>query len=157
MRIFWWFILIFIFVPFAAAQPKKAYRSSTKNLPSIDKIKVYQLYRADLQGIDQSRNGERLAEKILKGREVKKVTDVWRKLEYRSGLSACHEPHYSVEFYSKGRLIVQASVCWSCNNIFFSVPKLFKNVNFENNTQNFTAEGKFSQQLLEIFKNTFIK
>jgi hypothetical protein len=148
-------LLISTFISFAVGQPKKAYLPYTKNLPKIDKIIVYKLYWADLEGMDRTKNGEILAEKTLRGAKAEEIAALWRKLEYRPGLSACQEPHYSVAFYSKGRLIVWASVCWACNNIFFSAPKLFKTVNFENNTQNFDADGKFSQLLSVLLRNAF--
>ncbi|MBS1793574.1 MAG: hypothetical protein JSS81_06960 [Acidobacteria bacterium] len=155
MRFIKLFLLISIFSAAAAAQPKKIYLPFTKNLPKIDKVRIYELYQADLEGMDRTRNGEILAEVTLRAAPARKVAAVWRKLEYRPGLSACHEPHYSVEFYARGRLIVRASVCWACDNIFFSVPRLFKQVDYEHNTQNFLADGKYGQRLAEIFKAAF--
>lgn len=155
MRIFRLLLLVMIFAIPASAQAKRAFVPFTQRLPNVDKVKLFRLYWADIEGMDRRRNGERLAEKTLKVTEARRIASLWRKLEYRPGLSACHEPHYSIEFYSKGRLIVRASVCWACNNILFSVPKIGKASSFENDTQNFDADGAFSLQLSELFRKTF--
>ena len=88
------------------------------------------------------------AGKVLKGAEAQKVASLWRRQTYTSSLAACHEPAYAIKFYYRERLIAYASVCWSCNSIFFITPNLHR-------TQSFARGDKRGEQLSEIFRLAF--
>jgi hypothetical protein len=97
---------------------------------------------------DDRWDGEIAASKVVKGTEAQKIASLWRRQTYTSNVSACHEPAYAIKFYSRGLLIAYASVCWSCNSIFFITPNLHR-------TQSFAGGNKRGEQLSEIFRFAF--
>src|ERR1700680_4278453 len=110
----------------------------TRNLSAIDKIELLKL---ELK--DDRWNGEIVASRVLQRAEARKLASLWRRQTYTSSLSACHEPAYAIKFYYRERLIAYASVCWSCNNMYFITPDLHR-------TQNFLGGNKRGEQLSEI-------
>jgi hypothetical protein len=124
-------------------QGPKEFRPYTRNLPAIDKIELLKLKLKD-----DHWDGEIAASKVLQRTEVKKVASLWRRQTYTSSLAACHEPAYAIKFYSRERLIAYASVCWSCNSIYFITPDLRR-------TQSFAGGDKRGEQLSEIFRLAF--
>ncbi|HEX8174641.1 MAG TPA: hypothetical protein VF543_05940 [Pyrinomonadaceae bacterium] len=122
---------------------QKDYRPYTRNLPPIDKVELLKL-----KLVGDSWNGDILATKVLKGAAAQKVASLWRRQSYTSGLAACHNPAYAIKFYSQGKLLVYASICWSCNNIFLITPKLTR-------TQSFRGYDRRGEQLSEIFDSAF--
>ena len=115
----------------------------TRNLPVIDRIELLKL---ELK--DDRWDGEIAASKVLKGAEAQKVASLWRRQTYTSSVAACHEPAYAIKFYFREKLIAYASVCWSCNSIFFIRPNLHR-------TQSFAGGNKRGDQLSEIFRLAF--
>ena len=124
-------------------QGRKEFLPYTRNLPVIDKIELLKL-----QLKDDRWEGGIAASKVLPRAEVKKVASLWRRQTYTSSLSACHEPAYAIKFYSRKRLIAYASVCWSCNSIYFISPNLHR-------TQSFAGGNQRGEQLSEIFRLAF--
>jgi hypothetical protein len=141
-------LLVFCVVPEVLGHPPrfrglKEFLPYTGKLPRIDKIELLKLKLKDDRW-----NGEIEASKVLNGAQAQKVAALWRRQTYTSSLAACHEPAYAIKFYSKERLIAYASVCWSCNNIFFITPNLHR-------TQSFVGGNKRGEQLSEIFRLAF--
>jgi hypothetical protein len=142
------FLLVLCIVPQVAGRPQrfrgpKEFLPYTRNLPRIDKIELLKLeFKNDRW------DGEITASKILKGNEAQRVASLWRRQTYTSNLSACHEPAYAIKFYHREKLIAYASVCWSCNSIFFIEPNLHR-------TQSFAGGDKRGEQLSEIFRLAF--
>lgn len=122
----------------------KEFRRYTRNLPVIDKIELLKLKLKDDRW-----DGEITASKVLRGTEAEKVASLWRRQTYTSSLAACHEPAYAIKFYSGKRLLAYASVCWSCNSIFFIEPNLHR-------TQSFAGGDERGEQLSEIFRLAFM-
>jgi hypothetical protein len=146
------FLLVFWIVPGVVGrtvgqtprfQGPKEFLPYTRKLPHIDKIELLQL---ELK--DDRWDGKVAAGKVLKGSEAEKVASLWRRQTYTSSLSACHEPAYAIKFYYRERLIAYASVCWSCNSIYFITPNLHR-------TQSFAGYNERGEQLSEIFRLAF--
>ena len=142
-------LLVLCFAPAVTGQtPRfrgpKEFLPYTRNLPRIDKIELLKL---ELK--DDRWDGEITASKVLQGAEAQKVASLWRRQTYTANLSACHEPAYAIKFYHHERLIAYASVCWSCNSIFFITPDL-------HHTQSFAGGDKRGEQLSEIFRLAFV-
>src|SRR6266404_6651238 len=146
------FLLVLCIVPgimgrTAARTPRvkgrKEFLPYTRNLPVIDRIELLKL---ELK--DDRWDGEIAASKVLKGAEAQKVASLWRRQTYTSSVAACHEPAYAIKFYFREKLIAYASVCWSCNSIFFIRPNLHR-------TQSFAGGNKRGDQLSEIFRLAF--
>lgn len=95
--------------------------SLTKSLPAIDKVEIIKLSKSPKE---QNAPTEIVGTRFVEGKKAKNIATVWRKLKWDfEGQAACHEPGYEVKFYSKGKLLVNASVCWSCNNVSFITPE----------------------------------
>jgi hypothetical protein len=142
------FLLVLFVVPGVVGRTQrfrgpKEFLPYTRNLPRIDKIELLKL---ELK--DDRWNGKVEAGKVLKGAEAQKVASLWRRQTYTSSLAACHEPAYAIKFYYRERLIGYASVCWSCNSIFFITPNLHR-------TQSFLGGNERGEQLSEIFRLAF--
>jgi hypothetical protein len=141
-------LLSLAIVPAAAGQShrfmgKKEFLPYTRNLPAIDRVELLKL---ELK--DDRWNGKIESSKVLKGTKAQRVASLWRKQTYNQSDSACHEPAYAIKFYSRRRLLVYATVCWACNNMFFMTPELKR-------TQNFEGGNKLGEQLYEIFRLAF--
>jgi hypothetical protein len=121
----------------------KEFRAYTRNLPAIDRIELLKLELRDNRW-----EGGVAASKILEGADAQKVASLWRRQTYTAALAACHEPAYAIKFYSHTKLIAYASVCWSCNSIYFINPDLHR-------TQSFAGGDKRGEQLSEIFRLAF--
>jgi hypothetical protein len=128
-----------------AAKPARANRDAipyTLRLPDVDKIEL-EKFKTDGKFVESIE-----ATKVLEGDEAKAVAALWRRQDYRSGAAICHEPAFGIKFYSKGKLISYASLCWQCNNIVFLTPKL-------KSKQGFTGDSKRGKELLEVFTRAF--
>lgn len=90
------------------------------------------------------------ATKIVEGDEAQRIASLWRTQQYRPYTASCHLPAYAIKFYSEGKVLVYASLCWECDNIDFISPELKR-------TQGFDGRGKKGQQLLEVFTKAFTK
>lgn len=119
-------------------------RPYTRNLPRIDKVELetYKLMEMRVESI--------AATKIIEGRKAQAIASLWRTQDYRSFNPMCHFPAFGIKFYSKGRLILYASLCWACDNIVILEPKLRM-------SQGFDGKSKKGQQLLEALRGAFAK
>jgi hypothetical protein len=137
------FLLVLCIVPGVVGRTprfrgRKEFLPYTRNLPAIDKIELLKLKLKDNRW-----DGEIAAGKVLKGAEAQKVASLWRRQTYTSSLAACHEPAYAIKFYFRKRLIAYASVCWSCNSIFFIKPNLHR-------TQSFAGGNKPDRAFVQL-------
>ncbi len=140
--------LIMCFVPLGVGQGPsfsglKEFRPYTRNLPAIDRVELLKL-----EFKDDRWDGVIAASIVLNRAEAQRVASLWRRQTYTSALAACHEPAYAIKFYSGAKLIAYASVCWSCNSIYFINPDLHR-------TQSFAGGDKSGEQLSEIFRLAF--
>lgn len=122
---------------------RKEYLPYTRNLPHIDKVELF-----ELQVIDDKWNGEIVATRVLHGAKAQTLASLWRRQTYTSNLAACHNPAYAIKFYSRGKLLEYASVCWSCNSIFMITPAMTR-------TQSFGGGDRRGEQLSEVFRVAF--
>ena len=54
---------------------------------------------------------------FVEGELVQQVASLWRQL--KPGESArCHMPPFGLRFYFKEKLILQAFLCWACDNMY---------------------------------------
>jgi len=146
-------LLILCVVTASEGQPRrfmgrKEFLPYTRNLPAIDQVELLKLTLKDNHRNGEHWTGEIDATKILRGTEAQKVASLWRMQTFTPNVSACHEPAYAIKFYAKGKLLVYASVCWSCDNIRFITPEL-------NGEQNFAGGGQRGEQLSEVLRLAF--
>ena len=121
----------------------KEAKSYTFNLPAIDKVEL--LY---IGGQGEMWNGKINDSKTLAGSEAQGVAYLWRRLAYRSISPDCHNPAYGIRFYSQGKLLVFATVCYECDNIEFVIPQLERR-------QGFLGDSRTGQSLLRVFRSAF--
>jgi hypothetical protein len=88
---------------------------SIPELLDIDAVDVL-----ELQGEMPGMSGNLIiSSRIIKveGELAQQVASLWRKL--KPGESArCHMPPFGLRFYFKEKLILQASICWECDNMY---------------------------------------
>lgn len=53
----------------------------------------------------------------LVGTQALQLATLWRRLPPGDD-AACHEPPFGLRFHAGGIIVLQASVCWMCNNIY---------------------------------------
>lgn len=119
------------------------YRSVTTRLPAVDRVELLVLHMDGqyLLGFKQA--------KAFGGREARKIATLWRSLPVSGpSPSACHIPAYGIRFYSGGRPVVVATICWKCNNLAFKEPLVSSWIGFE-------GESRKGRELLQVFRDTF--
>ena len=147
-RLIFALLLLLSIVPASMAQPrrfmgKKEFLPYTRNLPAIDRVELLKLEMKNDQW-----DGEIESRRLLQGTKAQRVASLWRKQTYNQSDSACHEPADAIKFYSKGKLVAYATVCFACSNISLITPKLKR-------TQNFDAGNKLGEQLYDVFRLAF--
>jgi len=114
----------------------------TRRLPTIDKVELQSVIDNELwiKSVE--------ATKTIEGVEAQKVAQLWRSQKWDRSAFACHRPVYAIKFFSHGKLIFYASICWECHNVYFLEPdtkKIVGSVGFDSAS----AKGR---ELLKLFK-----
>jgi hypothetical protein len=65
---------------------------------------------------------------------VKIVVQTWRGLP-AGEQDRCHIPPYGLRFLSSGVVLVEASICWQCNNVFIRLPDELTGYSFDSQSQ----------------------
>ncbi|MDQ1636806.1 MAG: hypothetical protein QOF62_145 [Pyrinomonadaceae bacterium] len=114
----------------------------TRRLPPVDRV--------ELQKVQPSELGIKAVEavKILEGREAAAVAALWRTQNFRSSSADCHQPPFAIKFYSHGKLLLYASLCWECDNIDFPEPGNL-------GSQGFRGSSRKGQELLNMLRKSF--
>lgn len=125
-----------------ASQIKRVPLRFTRRLPRIDKVELQKLKTKEIwfESIE--------ATKLIEGSEAQAIAALWRTQNYNSFNSICHYPVYGIKFYSRGKVILYASVCWACENILVMEPTLGAR-------QSFDGESRKGQELLKVFSSAF--
>lgn len=86
-------------------------------LPEVDTVVIVSLGK-----IDRPASGNYIAASTgapsvsLQDQAAVEIAELWRALP--SGMQArCHLPPYGLKFQLRGARILEASICWKCNNI----------------------------------------
>ena len=87
--------------------------------------------------------------KSLDGEAAREILRTWRKQRFiGKSFSACHQPPYAIRFYSKGKTVLFATICWACSNVTFIVPDVKYWVEFP-------ADSEEARLLREVFIKAF--
>ncbi len=121
---------------------KKVPLRFTRRLPRIDKVELQKLKTKEIwfESIE--------ATKLIEGSEAQAIAALWRTQNYNSFNAICHYPVYGIRFYSRGKVILYASVCWECDNILVMEPTLGAR-------QGFDGGSRKGQELLKVFTGAF--
>jgi hypothetical protein len=127
------------------AKPPRVNREAiryTVRLPAVDKVELEKFKTSEMwiEGIE--------ATKVLEGREAQSIAALWRRQDYRLGSAECHYPAFGIKFYSGGKLIAHASLCWMCDNVAFLTPGL-------RSKQGFAGKSRRGKELLDLFARAF--
>jgi hypothetical protein len=128
-----------------AAKPGRVNREAiryTIRLPAVDKVELEKFKTREMwvESVE--------ATKVLEGKEAQAVAVLWRRQDYRLGSAECHYPAVGIKFYSGGKVIAHASLCWMCDNIIFLTPDLRLK-------QSFAGHSKRGKELLDVFARAF--
>lgn len=142
------FIVLMVSLTFVQAQTYKR-KSKTDTsfrapiIRNIDKVELMSIESrmGDIEKVD--------ATKSIEGADAQNILGVWRKQQLIGySAAACHQPPYALKFYSKGKMVLFATVCWECHNIAFIIPDVKHWVEFQSDSQ--TAKA-----LKKIFERAF--
>ena len=78
----------------------------------------------------------------LEGDAADKISQLWRQLP-PGEQSRCHTPPYGVRFRIADRVVVEASICWHCSNIFGTVEE--QEMHYEFNVEHPAAKELFTE------------
>jgi hypothetical protein len=135
--------IVFI-ISIAGLGEKRAPLRLTKKLPPIDKVKMVKVIPSEI-GIKSV-----VAKKTIKGKEAEVFAALWRSQTFLLYSPECHTPGFVVKLFSKGNLIVEASLCWECNTIDFFTPQLPGAF-----YQGFQGDNKKGQEMLDFLQKVF--
>lgn len=121
---------------------------SPTQLPEIDSVDVVSLRDTDADQISGYMKEAVTAEYFQVVDDLaQQIADLWRQLP-PGEQDRCHYPPFGLRFYNNGKLQLQASLCWECNNIF-------GDLNGNTIWYEFDAQHQISQKLLELCKEVF--
>ena len=109
-------LLVIVLYYFFFIAPFPNQRLLTADLPSVD--------RAQIEAVDSGGSEEVktvLALRDLVGTDAQSFASLWRSQWYGYYLSQqvmCHFPAYRVRFFKAKTLLVEATICFHCNNIY---------------------------------------
>jgi hypothetical protein len=110
-------------------QPSLAYPGQTTQLPKADFLKIHLLSSEHVApGTNTFCIGLEdwyvpiVKTEVLEDSLAEEIAMLWRKIPFGEDYSAkCHNPRYALVFYSDASPSLAASVCWECNNFYFSI------------------------------------
>ena len=79
---------------------------------------------------------------VVENSEASALSDLWRELPQGEQMR-CHIPPYGLRFYKGGQMIVEASICWQCNNIWARSDDV-------DSVYTFDSSARISRRLLEM-------
>jgi hypothetical protein len=114
----------------------------TRRLPTIDRVELQSVIDSELwiKSVE--------ATKTIEGLEAQRVSRLWRSQKWNRSGYACHRPVYAIKFFSHGKLIFYASICWECHNVYFIEPDTKQIVG----SVGFGAGSAKGRELLKLFK-----
>jgi len=119
----------------------------TKRLPPVDKVELMEIGETAEGGDIRSI----AATKAVIGKQAQAIATLWRSQAFDYRYSAtCHNPAYAIKFYSRGNVVLYASLCWECHNIAILEPAIDLNAH-----QGFNSRGRAGQNLLRMFTRSF--
>jgi hypothetical protein len=113
------------------------------SLPPVDSVVVVDIRRVDAKSV-----GSYMVECgdapsfALSESDSQRAAELWRQLPLDE-MYRCHTPSFGLRFVRGGEVIVQASVCFKCNNIF-------GDQRGENICYVFDSQSPVAQELLQL-------
>jgi hypothetical protein len=87
------------------------------SLPAVDAVEVVNLRGVDPNRVDEFMAAAKDAKYVrLVGDKAQRIAAAWRNLP-EGEQARCHIPPFGLRFYAGRELILEASICWQCNNI----------------------------------------
>ncbi|KAF3889242.1 MULTISPECIES: hypothetical protein [Nostocales] len=115
-------------------------------LPEIDAVEIVNLQDVLSNHINSFMQAAASAPCVrVTDETAQSIARLWRQLPFAEQMR-CHAPPYGFRFYKDDNLILQASVCWGCNNIFIDMEGRALVYTFD-------AEHPYSRTLLSLAKH----
>lgn len=84
-----------------------------------------------------------VAEKTLTGDPAQNLASQWRQLRLDTdGMAGCYDPHHVIQFRSGGKVICEATMCFSCGNTSLPAFPIQTLVNFDHRSPAFLGFKK---------------
>lgn len=125
-----------------SSKNKHIYKPS--QLPDIDTVELLDLKGLDLDDIREYMRIMDTPEVRVKGETAQEIARLWRQLPPDEQMR-CHNPPFGLRFYMESKLLVQGSICWSCNNIW--IEENGKRLGYQ-----FDGQHPYSQQLFALLQ-----
>ena len=121
---------------------------SPTQLLEIDAVDVVNLKDIDSDRVSEYMPNATNAPHVqLTGEPAQQIANLWRHLP-PGAFARCHIPPFGLRFYRNGELLLQASICWQCDNIFGGAQG-------DGFSCSFDAQHGTSQKLLVLCKQVF--
>jgi hypothetical protein len=86
-----------------------------------------------------------LDNRTVSGEEALAIAELWRKLPPDDDQDRCHYPPFGLRFYQGDELLLSASICWECRNIWLKAGEARYGYFLD-------GEHEISQSLLKLLK-----
>lgn len=92
---------------------------SPDSLPEVDEVEIVPLAgRAPPQISRPHRKRVRPSSISVTGAPAEEIAELWRALPLPAAVAACHDPPFALRFFRGDTFILEASLCWKCNNVY---------------------------------------
>ena len=120
------------------------------DLPDVDCVEIIRLGRVQVDGrsIPQTlENADDALSVKVEGSVAQDIADLWRQLPF-AGQMRCHIPPFALRFFQNNQMVLHASICWMCNNIWVIQDNKHYTIEFD-------ARADVSRQLFLLLKTCF--
>ena len=87
------------------------------SLPPVEAVEVVVLRGLDPLPVREYLAAAGVPRVTVRGAAAARIADLWRRLP-PGEQARCHVPPFGLRFVAGGEVVCQASVCWTCNNLY---------------------------------------
>lgn len=88
-------------------------------LPPIDEIELVPLDGKPRPPVSRfHRKRVHTGSVTVSGGAALEIADLWRALPQPAAVAMCHDPPFALRFFHGDSFILEASLCWACNNAY---------------------------------------
>ena len=127
----------------SAERPKN--NLEPKSLPPITSVEILLLDGIQPKAFyDVLQAAQEAPRTRISGQQAQEIASLWRELP-QAMQARCHVPKFGLRFYSTEEWLLEAAVCWECNNVYGRTPS--GNFHFE-----FDATSTPAAALLDLVR-----
>lgn len=116
-------------------------------LPPVEQVEVLRLGRVRVHGMSIPQDVSRMESDCcvrVEGEAAQTIAALWRQLP-PGREERCHIPAFALRFLAGDEVVLEASLCWRCNNIWIIERGARKYASFD-------ANAPVSKQLLQLLE-----